>query len=48
VDNLYNLQLFGEEEGHLIPLYGVDAISQGFFEMAGKLIAYSGPDFCRR
>ena len=41
VDTAYNLQLFGGDEGHLIPLYGVDAISEGCFEMAGKLIAYS-------
>ena len=36
VDTAYNLQLFGGEEGHLIPLYGVDAISEGCFEMVGK------------
>lgn len=41
VDKLYNLQLFGGKEGHLIPLYGVDPLSEGCFEMAGKLLAYS-------
>ena len=43
------LQLFGGQSGHLIPLYGVDAIVSGCFEMAGKLIAHSilhgGPGF---
>ena len=29
VDTLYNVQLFGGQEGHLLPLYGVDAISSG-------------------
>ena len=29
VDTLYNIQLFGGQEGHLLPLYGVDAISSG-------------------
>ena len=41
VDPLYNLQLFGGQEGHLIPLYGIDVISSGCFEMAGKLLAHS-------
>ena len=41
VDTLYNIQLFDGQEGHLLPLYGVDAISSGCFEMAGKLIAHS-------
>lgn len=41
VDPLYNLQLFGGADDHLVPLYGVDALSEGCFEMAGKLIAYS-------
>ena len=29
VDTLNNIQLFGGQEGHLLPLYGVDAISSG-------------------
>ena len=41
VDPAFNIQLFGGMEGHLIPLYGVDAISSGCFEMAGKLVAHS-------
>lgn len=41
VDPLYNLQLFGGAEGHLVPLYGVDAISEGLFEIAGKMVAHS-------
>ena len=41
VDTLYNIQLFGGQEGHLLPLYGVDAISSGCFKMAGKLVAHS-------
>ena len=41
VDTLYNIQLFGGQEGHLLPLNGVDAISSGCFEIAGKLIAHS-------
>ena len=40
---------FGGQPGHLIPLYGVDAIASGCFEMAGKLIIHSilhgGPGF---
>lgn len=40
VDTLYNIQLFGGQEGHFLLLYGVDAISSGCFEMAGKLIAH--------
>ena len=35
VDNAYNLQLFGGSDGHLVPLYGVDAVAGGCFEMAG-------------
>lgn len=49
VDPAFNIQLFGGLPGHLIPLYGVDAISSGCFEMSGKLIAHSilhgGPGF---
>ena len=41
VDPAFNIQLFGKQEGHLLPLYGVDAISSGCFEMAGKLVAHS-------
>ena len=41
VDPAYNLQLFGGEYGHFIPLYGVDAISENCFFMAGKLLAWS-------
>lgn len=41
VDPLYNLQLFGGVEDHLVPLYGVDAISEGLFEIAGKIVAHS-------
>ena len=29
VDTLNNIQLFGGQEGQLLPLYGVDAISSG-------------------
>ena len=49
VDPAFNVQLFGGQPGHLTPLYGVDAIASGCFEMAGKLIAHSilhgGPGF---
>ena len=49
VDPAFNVQLFGGLSDHLIPLYGVDAIASGCFEMAGKLIAHSilhgGPGF---
>ena len=38
VDPLYNLQLFGGVEGHLVPLYGVDAISEGLFEIEREAI----------
>ena len=41
VDPVNNIQLFGGQEGHLVPLYGVDAITSGYFEMAGKLVAHS-------
>ena len=41
VDNAYNLQLFSGSEGHLVPLCGVDAVSAGCFEMAGRLAAHS-------
>ena len=41
VDPAFNIQLFGGQEGPLLPLYGVDAISSGCFEMAGKLVAHS-------
>ena len=33
--------MFSGEEGHLVPLYGVGATSQGCFEIAGKLLAHS-------
>ncbi|XP_068697998.1 uncharacterized protein [Montipora foliosa] len=41
VDTPYNIQPFGGQDGHLLPLYGVDAISSGCFETAGKLVAHS-------
>ena len=41
VDPAFNIQLFGGSPGHLVPLYGVDAISSECFQMAGKLIAHS-------
>lgn len=41
VDPAFNIQLFGGNSGHMVPLYGVDAISSGCFEMAGKLLAHS-------
>lgn len=41
VDPAYNVQLFGGEYGHHIPLYGVDAISEGYLFMAGKLLGWS-------
>ena len=34
------MQLFGGVDGHLVPLYGVDAISEGLFEIAGKIVAH--------
>ncbi|XP_067031279.1 uncharacterized protein [Acropora muricata] len=49
VDPAFNIQLFGGQKGHLIPFYGVDAISSGCFEIAGKVVAHSilhdGPGF---
>ena len=41
VDPVFNMQLFGGQEGHLIPFYGVDAVSSGCFQVAGKLVAHS-------
>lgn len=35
------MQLFGGVDGHLVQLYGVDAISEGLFEIAGKIVAHS-------
>ena len=49
VDPVFNVQLFGGLDGHLVPFYGVDAVASGFFEVAGKLVAHSlkndGPGF---
>ncbi|XP_068731710.1 uncharacterized protein [Montipora capricornis] len=49
VDPVFNMQLFGGQDGHLIPFYGVDAVSSGCFQVAGKLVAHSlkndGPGF---
>ena len=49
MDPLFNIQLFGGNQGHLIPICGVDAVASGCFEMAGKLVAHSilhdGPGF---
>ena len=49
VDPLFNIQLFGGKQGHLVPICGVDAVASGCFEMAGKLVAHSilhdGPGF---
>ena len=49
VDNVYNLQLFGGLDGHLVPVCGVDPIASGCFEVAGKVLAHSilhdGPGF---
>ena len=49
MDPLYNIQLFGGKQGHLVPICGVDAVASGCFEMAGKLVAHSilhgGPGF---
>ena len=47
VDNAYNMQLFGGSTGHLVPLYNVDAVAAGCFEMAGKLVAHSVYHNCR-
>lgn len=41
VDPVFNMQLFGGQEGHLIPFFGVDAVSSGCFQVAGKLLAQS-------
>jgi len=41
VDQAYKIQLFGGLEDHRIPLYNVDAISEGCFTMAGRLLAWS-------
>ena len=41
VDPAFNVHLLGGLPGHLIPLYGVDAISSGCFKMTGKLLAHS-------
>ena len=49
VNPAFSIQLFGGHDGNLVPLYGVDAISSGCFEMAGKFVAHSvlhhRPDF---
>ena len=49
VDNVFNIQLFGGLNGHLVPLCGVDSIASGCFEVAGKVVAHSilhdGPGF---
>ena len=49
MDPLFNIQLFGGKQGHLVPICGVDAVASGCFEMAGKLVAHSilhdGPGF---
>jgi hypothetical protein len=41
VDQAYKIQLFGGLEDHRVPLYNVDAISEGCFTMAGRLLAWS-------
>ena len=41
VDPAYNFQLFTGEEGHLVPVYGADVLSSGWFQMVGKLLAHS-------
>lgn len=41
VDQAYKTQLSGGMEEHRVPLYHVDAISEGCFTMAGKLLAWS-------
>lgn len=41
VDPAFHVQLFGSLSGHLVPLYCVDAIACGSYEMAKKLIAHS-------
>lgn len=41
VDPVFNMQLFGGQDGRLIPFYGVDAISSGYFQVAGKLVAHT-------
>lgn len=38
VDPGYNFQLFAGEDGHLVPMYGADALSIRCFEMAGQMI----------
>ena len=49
MDPLFNIQLFGGKQGHLVPICGVDAVASGCFEMAVKLVAHSilhdGPGF---
>ena len=35
------MQLLGGSDGHLVPLYGVDAVAGGCFKMAGRLVAHS-------
>jgi len=49
VDPAFSIQLFGGLKGHLVPFYGVDAVSSGCFEIAGKVVAHSilhdGPGF---
>lgn len=49
MDPAFNIQLFGGKQGHFIPIYGVDAVASGCFEMVGKLVAHSvlhdGPGF---
>ena len=35
MDPLFNIQLFGGNQGHLIPIRGVDAVASGCFKMAG-------------
>ncbi|CAB3986294.1 Hypothetical predicted protein [Paramuricea clavata] len=36
VDNVYNLQLFGDLDGHLVPVCGVDPIASGCYEVINK------------
>lgn len=49
VDNIFNVQLFGGKMGNLLPLCGVDPVSDGWYIIAGKLVAHSifheGPGF---
>lgn len=41
VDEAYNIQILGGQDGHLIPLSGGYSVTEGYFEMVGKFIAWS-------